>query len=486
MGDHVLVTDRTGQEGVDRLYGIHELRFHNSSEVDHFRSTEYESVLIGYNQTEKGRIELQANGVRYVPSAHFNGLDSVSYAVQGGQAEGQGRFAIAVEPVNDAPTLAVKGHSYNGEFRWRWIHGLRQGTWEAEGSGRIIGRDIEDTNNAPDGEGRLRYRLVREPAWGDVTIEPTGEFKASVNIDADSRPYYSAEEQAYVYPHDFDDVSKSQAKKPRFEVEIFDSEGASSVHTIELRNSAPRGDNGGCFSPVGLDLDGDGLEFSSVDDSEVLVDIDEDGRLERTAWIGADDALLALDRDRDGEVDMLGAHEIAFVDDHPDARTDMEGIELAFDSNGNGLLDPGDARWADFGVWQDANGDGISDPGEFQSLVEAGIVAIGVESDENREFRADGDVLLHGQATYAREDGGRGVAGDLAFRYEEQAREPIEGTPRQNAAADELVAMGAQRLSQSIAALRGAMAEAVEPPMPDMTALGMQAAEHANPLDVDA
>lgn len=168
-------------------------------------------------------------------------------------------------------------------------------------------------------------------------------------------------------------------------------------------------------APVVLDLDGDGLEFTTLAESNVVMDVDGDGVLDRVAWVGADDGFLAFDRNGDGTVN--GFSEISFVDDHPDARTDLEGLALAFDSNDDGVFDAADAKWSSFGVWQDANSDGVCQSGEYASLDSVGIASINLVSDWQAE-RMD-DVWLHGRSSYAFEDGTQRELGDVGLTYEE-------------------------------------------------------------------
>lgn len=54
----------------------------------------------------------------------------------------------------------------------------------------------------------------------------------------------------------------------------------------------------------------------------------------------------------------------------------MEALQIAFDTDGDKYLTPEDARWAEFGIWQDADSDGKTDDGEFKSLDEMGVLSI--------------------------------------------------------------------------------------------------------------
>ena len=51
-------------------------------------------------------------------------------------------------------------------------------------------------------------------------------------------------------------------------------------------------------SPLVIDLDGDGVETTSIND--VYFDHNNDGLREKTAWVKSDDGLLVLDKNNDG------------------------------------------------------------------------------------------------------------------------------------------------------------------------------------------
>lgn len=172
----------------------------------------------------------------------------------------------------------------------------------------------------------------------------------------------------------------------------------------------------GNVTPVVLDLGGNGLDLKEADaDPHVLFDVDGDGVLERTGWIGADDAFLALDRNNDGLITT--GDDISFTGDLEGAVTDLQGL-VAFDTNNNGLIDAGDAGFGDFLVWQDANGDGVSTASELSSLVEAGIESIdlvGTATGESIET-SDGNTVF-ALTSFTKSDGSTGEVGDVALRY---------------------------------------------------------------------
>ena len=193
-------------------------------------------------------------------------------------------------------------------------------------------------------------------------------------------------------------------------VRISDPGGLSTSRTVRVR-WVP--DPNEIIWPIVLDMDGDGIELVSLADSDVHFDMNGDGDGERTGWVGADDALLALDRDGNGAIDNVA--EISFIDDLEGAESDLEGL-AAHDTNGNGLFDAEDARYGDFLLWRDANQDGVSQADELVTLSQAGIAAISLSRTLTGEEVVGGqDNVITATTEYARADGTSGLVGDVAF-----------------------------------------------------------------------
>lgn len=142
--------------------------------------------------------------------------------------------------------------------------------------------------------------------------------------------------------------------------------------------------------------------------------MDGDGQREKTAWVGASDALIGFDANGDGL--SSGREELVLRDYVDGAQTDLGGL-AAFDSNSNGLFDSIDDQWASFLVWQDANGDGVSTSEELQRLDDLGIESISLTSDGNHQVLADGSVIEHGEFVVTYTDGTTGRGADVAFEY---------------------------------------------------------------------
>lgn len=139
------------------------------------------------------------------------------------------------------------------------------------------------------------------------------------------------------------------------------------------------GGGGGYIPPVILDLDGDGFELIEAKKSGVYFDWNGDGEREQTGWAGPDDGFLVFDRDGDGQI--THADEISFgvVGGKKDPfMSDLQGLR-AFDTNGSGSLDSGDAAFSQFGVWRDLDSDAVVDAGELQSLQAVGLTALSLD-----------------------------------------------------------------------------------------------------------
>ncbi|MBC6445457.1 MAG: hypothetical protein GDA50_08615 [Alphaproteobacteria bacterium GM202ARS2] len=175
-------------------------------------------------------------------------------------------------------------------------------------------------------------------------------------------------------------------------------------------------DDSGYISPVVLDLNRDGdVSLIGVKDSDALFANNDRGR---HGWVAPEDGLLAIDADHNGRIDQ--ENEIAFTKWDDRARTDLEGLALAFDSNDDGVFDGDDDRFDEFSIWRDGNSNGVHDDGEVMSLADAGISSIDVDVDLKAavpitEQRAGNIIHQYTEVGYA--DGSKGVAGDVAFGH---------------------------------------------------------------------
>jgi Ca2+-binding RTX toxin-like protein len=164
-------------------------------------------------------------------------------------------------------------------------------------------------------------------------------------------------------------------------------------------------------APVLLDVDGNGLTITDSATSNLFLDIGGDGYKRRAAWVGAGDGVLMIDADGDGKISER--KEIVFTDWDPSADTDMQALRQVFDTNGNGLLDAGDARWSEFKVMV-TNADGTITQ---RTLAELGIQSINLAVDETK-IAFDGGSSIDGQTTFTRTNGTTGLAATATLTHD--------------------------------------------------------------------
>ena len=145
-------------------------------------------------------------------------------------------------------------------------------------------------------------------------------------------------------------------------------------------------------SPLVIDLNGDGVFTTSVDDG-VAFDIDASGHAKQVAWVGAHDGLLVLDINGNGRIDdgseLFGNH--TRVAQGGQAADGWQAL-AQHDSNGDGAITSLDAVFGRLQVWVDANQDGSTDAGELHSLLSLGLTAIALQHDGSQTLQ-NGNVL---------------------------------------------------------------------------------------------
>ena len=167
--------------------------------------------------------------------------------------------------------------------------------------------------------------------------------------------------------------------------------------------------------PIVIDLDGDGIELVSLEESRMRLNLDDDAALERLGWAHSDDGVLLYDYNEDGV--FSGISEVAFAELAGEGATDLEGL-ATLDADGDGYLTSLDfvnseMSWESFLVWQDKNNDGKSTADEMMTLAELGIEAFALESDQISE-QLNGNTV-HGRFEILHTDGTISEGGDVAF-----------------------------------------------------------------------
>ena len=123
------------------------------------------------------------------------------------------------------------------------------------------------------------------------------------------------------------------------------------------------------YDPLIMDIDGDGIELTSLENSKVYFDIDGDGFREKTGWVKSDDGLLVFDRNKDGYINDISE---LFGNQTISGFTELQEL----DSNNDGQITTADTNFGDLQVWRDLDEDGRSDVNELYSLAELNITRI--------------------------------------------------------------------------------------------------------------
>jgi len=163
--------------------------------------------------------------------------------------------------------------------------------------------------------------------------------------------------------------------------------------------------------PLVLDLDGDGVELSTLGGSTVHFDFAGDGFAELTGWISADDGILAIDDSNNGLVDngleLFGS-----------STQDGFAVLEKLDTNDDGKIDFQDADFGKLRVWRDLNQNGVSESGELQSLSQAGISSISLNRQHINGTNAGHTVGY--EALFTRTDAITGTAQTVYFQTDRQ------------------------------------------------------------------
>jgi Ca2+-binding RTX toxin-like protein len=163
--------------------------------------------------------------------------------------------------------------------------------------------------------------------------------------------------------------------------------------------------------PIVLDLDGNGVELTSIEGSTTHFDFAGDGFAERTGWVSANDGLLAIDDNANGVID--NGSEL-FGSPTQDGFAVLEKL----DTNGDGKIDAQDADFGKLRIWQDLNQNGVTDAGELKTLAEWGISSISLSRHAVGTSNAGNSVA--NEATFTRTDGSHGTAQSINFQTDRQ------------------------------------------------------------------
>lgn len=149
--------------------------------------------------------------------------------------------------------------------------------------------------------------------------------------------------------------------------------------------------------PLVIDLSGNGSSSNEGlvnTDNGVYFDLDNNGFAEKTAWIDNGKGFLAYDRNGNGIIDngseLFGDSVIM-----SNGQKSAHGFEALadLDSNNDGIIDENDTEFNKLLVWQDTLRNGKTDTGELKTLEELGIKSISLTTENKNHTTESGTII---------------------------------------------------------------------------------------------
>jgi hypothetical protein len=167
-------------------------------------------------------------------------------------------------------------------------------------------------------------------------------------------------------------------------------------------------------TPIVLDLNGDGIQTTSMQNG-VSFDINNDGKVDQTAWVARGDGLLVRDINKDGQINN-GSELFGSATSLGNGKTAADGYVAmkALDTNNDGVLDASDAAFGELSVWTDNNGNGMTDGNELTKLSDLGINSLSLNATKSSVNNNGNLIGLMG--SYTTTDGQMHTMGDVWFQ----------------------------------------------------------------------
>jgi large repetitive protein len=181
-------------------------------------------------------------------------------------------------------------------------------------------------------------------------------------------------------------------------------------------------------TPIMLDLDGNGVHTISASSSNVVFDVNADGKSEHTAWSDGKDGFLVLDLNQNGLIEN-GSELFGNGTTLKDGTKAKDGYDALkqYDENHDNVIDVNDSIFAKLQIWVDKNKDGISTNDELQTLQNLDIKSLNLITDDSS--KADNGNLLGLISSYTKTDGTKAEMADVWFATGEAPASPILQTP---------------------------------------------------------
>lgn len=166
-------------------------------------------------------------------------------------------------------------------------------------------------------------------------------------------------------------------------------------------SAAPEKEAQAVIDPVVLDLSGNGINLTPPETGKTF-DLNGDGQLERTAWVQGDDALLAMDRNKDG---VINSGQELFGEANGGANGFEELARL--DENHDGAIDAQDSGFSSLLL--------LREGGRLDTLESQGITRIRLDLIRPISQQAGEGGRLVAASMFERADGAAGMVADGLF-----------------------------------------------------------------------
>ncbi|MBS7671670.1 tandem-95 repeat protein [Croceicoccus gelatinilyticus] len=356
--------------------------------------------LVSVGNAVDGTVAIDQSGnVVYTAYVGFEGTDQFSYTITDGSITATANVTVVIEDPYAGWYQGTEGPDtiFGNNATTNYIFGRA-------GDDHIKGGGLVDYLAGGDGDDQIQGLQDDDHIWGNGGDD---HIVGGPGIDT---AYYSGFIEEYTFSTSGGELFVEAIHDGSNEALDDGQDGLTSIERLTFRGN----ETIGVSSPIILDLAGDGIETLSASESDAKFDLDSDGLADDTSWVGSGDGFLYLDRNDDGTLTNVG--EISFIDDVPDATSDLGGLR-AYDTNGDGLLSVLDERFTDFAVWQDIDGDGAVDVDETFSLVDLSIASFDLTGTAVSSTTQLGEVAVLNTGRYQLGDGTERGFIDAALTY---------------------------------------------------------------------
>jgi hypothetical protein len=355
--------------------------------------------------------EIRGGNLRFVPDANESGSSAYNNNGVGNQRNLYAELDVTVEGISpgvNTADLTVQVSITPVIDNAQTVTGAvaRMGSVAALGAGTWGRYTFNVTGNIGDTDGSERTLIEVVPTNRNTTFQVlTGSTYTAVTPDAAGKIFLQPGQTLFVREYSIGGYPGSQLQYKLLGQEV--NQGGDvilSKDLVALRSlQAVQPPPPPPVDPLILDLDGNGVQTSTVDDG-VVFDAMANGTQVQVAWTDGKDGFLVLDRNGDG---IINDGSELFGDYTPlaDGTLAKDGFQAlrALDSNADGLFTAKDDLFDLVQVWVDANRDGVTDAGELFGLKELGVQSINLNAQASERTENGNHYGLI--ATFTREDG---------------------------------------------------------------------------------